>query len=62
MKKYTIKLNDAELNRIIYALNQQDRKDVIHLNSIIDIDDHDIFSNIIEENIELTSKLIAFRD
>ena len=62
MKKYTIKLNELELNRIIYALNQQDSRDLDYLNEITDPDDRDIFSDVIAENIEFTSKLIELID
>lgn len=62
MKKYTIKLTDTELRRIIFALNEQDRRDVDYLDEIRDPDDHDVYFEILEENLELTSKLIALRD
>lgn len=61
MKKYTIKLTDSELGRIIFALNQQDRRDIDYLIEIRDPHDCDVYSEILDENLELTSKLIALR-
>lgn len=62
MKTYKIKLTDAELGRIIYSLLNQNRIDTDYLMSIDDIDEHEIYSEILDENIELTSRLISMRD
>lgn len=62
MKTYTIKLTEVELGRIISSLLHQNRIDVDYLMTIDDPDDHEIYSDILYENIELTSRLISMRD